>query len=738
MVHSVTIDFETRSRRNIKRSGSYEYAKDVSTMVLCLVYKLDDAAEVLWVPGRPSPDELFEAIRKGAEVHAHNAFFERCIWWFVMCLQWGWPPVDTEQWHCTAAQASALSLPRSLDKCGEVLLLAVQKQKTGSALINALCVPRKPTKNDPSEWNNDPVKMQALFDYCVDDVGAERCLAESVPRLIERERQTWLLDQKINMRGIPVDMESVHAALKIANQVRDKANAEISELTSGAITRGTQSDRIRKRVLEAFPSLELPNMQAPTVDAILESGELNGSEAQRLLEIRQLVSKASVAKYAAVADMVSDDNRVRNCLLFYGANTGRWSGKAMQPHNLPRAGVDHDLIEPLIKTIRTGSLPALQVNFGDGLKTLSLALRNMIQAPAGKKLVVVDFAAIEARVLAWLAGEEWKMQAFRDFDTFTGRAVLNDKGEPVKERVGRDIYLLAADNVKEKYGIAVSRQVGKVIELAFGYQGGIGAWEAMAKGYGVDLGDSEGQDIDEITLEWCIRNWKAFCKLMAFPPKDPRWKKSIPLAEKHLLIRMSKGTSWPLLKRNALADSIKKAWRKAHPAIVKYWKDVQKAAVYATEHAGPRYVGNVCFYRQGTFLYCRLPCGRNITYCNPEIKTRKVPEVDEDGEEVYRLQASFSYMRSKGKLWYREYSYGGSLVENITQATARDFLVDSMFLAEMHNYPITFHVHDEIIAEVDTDFGSATELEGIMSQVPAWGAGCPIAAAGFEDTRYHK
>jgi DNA polymerase bacteriophage-type len=737
VVSVVTIDFETRSARNLKRSGSYEYAKDPSTLVLVLVYKLDGQPEQEWLPGSPNPESLFEVLRKGAEVHAHNAFFEKCVWWFIMCLKWGWPPIDDEQWHCTAAQASVLSLPRSLEACGDVLDLRVKKRDTGRGLIKALCQPRKPTKLDPSPWNNDPQKLRELYDYCKDDVGSEFCLATSIPRMIDRERHTWLLDQKINMRGIPVDMTTVSAALTIANQVVAAANEEISALTDGVITKGTQDARIKKWVLQEFPHLSLPNMQEPTVNAILQTGELSGTTSERLLEIRQLVSKASCAKYAAVSDMVSADGRVRNCLLFYGANTGRWSGKAMQPHNLPRAGVPLNLIEPLIGAIRSGSLQVLQLCFGDGLKALSLALRNVIQAPPGKKLIVVDFAAIEARVLAWLAGEEWKMQAFRDFDTLTGNMILDKKGELVPERLGNDIYIMAADKVKEAYGIEVGRQAGKVIELAFGYQGAVGAWEAMAKGYSVDLGQSEGPEVDEVTRDWCLSNWSRFCKLEGYEPKDPRRNPSLSMEDRSLLLKLLSPESWVRIKREALADTLKKSWRKAHPSIVKYWKDVQEAAIHATEHPGPQFVGNVCFYRQGRYLYCRLPSGRNITYCDPEVKMRKTI-VDDNGEDKIVFRKSFSYMRSKGNLWYREYSYGGSLVENITQGVARDFLVDAMFLAELHKYEISFHVHDEIIAEVDEDFGSAEELEQIMSQVPVWGEGCPIAAAGFESNRYHK
>jgi len=717
----VTLDFETRSERDIKRCGSFEYARDPSTSILCMSYKIDKLRTKLWSPVDAYPADLAEAVYNRCNMHAHNSFFECWVWYFQLVLQRGWPPIRPDLWFCSAASAAALSLPRNLHKVGEVLRLPILKDPAGQRLITDLCSPRKPTKKDKSKWNNDTAKLQKLYDYCVGDTETEACLEETIPPLIEREQATFLLDAEINARGIPVDMETVNAALAIATQVKGQLNHEVTGLTGGDITAGTQVQRIQKRIQDAHPALDLPNLQGPTIDAILEGGTLKGTEAERLLEIRQQSSKASLGKYQAIADSVGDDGRVRGTFLYYGANTGRWSGKGMQPHNFPRAGVDTDQIEALIQIIRSRDMDLLQLSFGDPLKTLSIGLRNMIQAKKGKRFIIVDFSAIEARVLAWLTGEEWKMQAFRDFDT----------------GVGEDIYNLAAKNVFDLYGLKVNRQVGKVIELAFGYQGAVGAWSAMAKGYNVDLGESEGEAVEKATRKWVYSHWTRSCTALEMDPKDPRRASKLTDFEKELVSSCFTHDQWTVLKRIALAETIKDAWRASHPTVVKYWKDCEAAAIEATTKGGCVWVGKSAFYKEGRYLKCRLPCGRCITYCDPKVEGQKVA-YDDNGIERFKWKQSFRYMRARGKQWFREFTYGGSICENITQGVARDLLVDAMFAAEAAGYKIVLHVHDEIVAEVDEGFGSAEELEQIMSVVPEWATGCPVAAAGFESERYRK
>lgn len=717
----VSIDFETRSRCPIEH-GSHAYARDPSTSILCMAYKIEDGPTWLWAPGDIFPADLQEAILAGCTMRAFNAAFECFIWDMVAVPQHGWPAVKDSQWRCTAAQAANLCLPRNLEGACVVAGVESQKSKRGKALIKLLCVPQKITKKNKDEWNDDPALLWELYAYCMQDVNAEHSLAESIPEMGEREKATWLLDLQINKRGIPIDVETVNAALAIMEQAKQEAGLELGILTDFTVGAGTQVNQIRDFCNAQISGLNLKNLQKATIEAALERPDVQNSSVQKVLSLRQEGSKASTGKYTSMAATVSSRGRVHDVLLYYGANTGRWSGKKMQPHNFPRVGVPNKLIPSLISVIRTRNLDLLDAVFGRPMAALSKGLRNMIVAPQGRKFVVVDFSAIEARVLAWLAGETWKVKAFFDFD-----AGLTED----------DNYVNAARGITEMTGIEADRQIGKVAELSLGYQGGVGAWNSMAKNYGLDLGMSEGDTAETLAREWCFDNWGGFCRVLDLPKNADIRNPKLDWADRVRYLDSLSQKLWIEVKRHALADTIKEGWRKSHPETTKFWKDVNRAACHAVNTSGPQYAGPVCFYRQGRYLFCRLPCGRNLCYVDPAIESRPI-ETDDNGEMKTVYRNCLRYKRARGKQWFKEFTYGGSLVENITQAVARDFLVEAMFAAERNNYAVTFHVHDEIIAEVDENFGSVEELEQIMSVVPAWGEGCPIAAAGFEGERYHK
>ena len=728
----LVIDFETRSEADLKKLGPWEYAKHESTRALCLAWLLvgSPIGPCLWLPEDNPPQALFKLIADGHEVHAHNAFFEKCIWQHVMTPRHDWPGVPEFQWRCSAAQAAALALPRSLDGAGEALGLRTRKDKAGHKVMLKLCKPRKPTKNNPSRWHNDPKDFQTLYDYCVTDVVAEAELAQAIPELIHDEQALWFLDQRINARGIPIDTETVRSAIRIAGALKVHDNERVSELTGYAVTAATQVDCL-KNWLSTELGRPVANVTKETVEKLLSDDQVSNSLAGDVLRIRQGQGKTSTAKYTPMLGGSGDGGRLRDTMMFNGASTGRWSGRKFQPHNLPRAGVADDCIDLLISAIQSEDANRLRVLFGEPMAALSKAVRNCVCAKPGHKLICADFSAIEARVLAWLAGEEWKIQGFRDFDA--------GKGE--------DFYVASALRVGQVFpsilntGLDV-RQLGKVLELAFGYGGGAGAVAVACESYGIDLTAGATAETVELAQKWAFGKWGSFIRIM-FGPSAVKTYKDWDDSRRRLLIKNCfEGRTRDKALRVCMGELVKDAWRQSHPAITNFWYDLEDAAVEAirSESGSEHWAGPVMFQVEGRFLFCRLPSGRRIAYNEPRIVTtitpwgKKKPTIRFMGVEP-------PGRKRKGVApgqWADQSTYGGSLAENVTQAAARCFLSDAMKAVESEGYLIVFHVHDEIVCEVPEDFGSIDELCRLMSVSPMWGDGCPIAATGFEGQRYHK
>ena len=673
----IVLDFETFSEAAIGKTGAYLYASHPSTELLCLAYKADDEPTQLLTPGdllsTGIPERLQRAIDDGEEFSAHNAFFERVVWYFQLHKKLGWPDIPPELWTCSAAQAAAMSLPRDLAGAGAAIGLDMEKDKSGYRIMLKLSQPRKPSKLNPAtRWTPEavPADFEKLYAYCIRDVDSQHELRHAIPTLSDAEQLLWQLDQTINLRGFCVDKPAAVGALQIIDELQARGDARCREITGGDLQSVRQVKKLLPWLQQNSPVAWVTDCTKATVESLLDHPEINGSGSaiEEVLRIRQELSKASTAKYEAM-DLGSDANGVvRDTLLFHGASTGRWAGRRLQPHNLPRLSIiakqlasESDAafclradIEAtrLCDTIATGDPDLLELLYGDPYAALSAALRNCIVPSPGYELLVSDFSAIEARVLAWLAGEAWKLQAFRDYDNGTGR----------------DIYLIAAENIYRQTGLVADRQIGKVSELALGYGGGIGAFQTMAVGYGVEVGDD-------------------------------------------------------------VADIIKHAWRKAHRNVTSWWYALGDAAIEAVSTPGEHPAGPVAFFREDRFLRCRLPNGRLISYCDPEI--RQVA-----GPRGMKPELTYMSVDAITRKWRRQKTYGGKLAENVTQAVARDFLVDAMFAAEANGYQVRAHVHDELICESET--GDIEGLDRIMSVVPAWGEGCPIAAEGFAAKRYRK
>lgn len=685
MVAICTLDFETYSEANIKH-GVDIYAPHPSTDVLCLSWMFDgDSICHLWTPDdRDLPIELYEAIGDGCELHAHNAGFEIGIWQHVMTRKYDAPTVPIEQWHCTLAAAAALSLPRSLEQLCQALRLPMVKDAEGSRVMKKLSKPSKGARPSKAVF---PDKFLKLYEYCKQDVRVQDLVRQTIPSLSSEERKVWILDQKINARGIPMDPVAIGEAIILTGEIDAQLLIEFQQIT------GLKSPRCVKATIDwlGAQGANIENLQAETITKVLHE-ELEPL-ARRVLEIRQQLGKSSVSKFRAMADRLGPDARIRGTLRYCGAGrTGRWSGQGVQFHNLPSRGLSvngDNEIETAIESLSWVDYETVDMIWGSPAMFLSSLIRPMVQASTGKRLLVCDYAQIELRVLAWMARQ-------RDLID-----VLKAGGDPYRALAARIFSKPESQIGKSSH----ERFIGKEAVLGFGYQ----------------MGETKFRE----TLQ----------------------KKEVEITED-------------------FAYECKKLYRQTYANIPMYWAAINNAAITAVTTQAPVSVGAVWFSCEDRYLFVTLPSGRRLAYVEPEVKTegnwicleeesRKfVAKYDTEESAIrkakkhlvpieyfYKESEHLSYMgvnSFQGNKWQRLATYGGKLVENIIQGISRDFMAYGMLQLERAGYPVIFTVHDEVIVELVVGRGSIREMESIMSEIPNWGVGCPIAAEGFETTRYRK
>ena len=434
----LTIDFETRSCCDLKRHGSARYADDPTTQALCLAY-----GPRLWKRDDPPPPIT-------GPVRAHNASFERNIWRTVR-----WPEIPVNQWQCTAAQAAHANAPRSLDKLSTFLNLGdAAKDKEGHRIMLKLCKPAK-----KGGFIEDAELFEKLFAYCKQDVVAEETAADKLPKMTDREQRVWQLDRTINERGVPVDVDFCKGAMSIVGQLQERCATELPQITNGEVQTPSQVGKLLDWAQRH--GAKISDLRKETISTALEWQTLP-PDTRRVLEIREIGAPAAVKKYQSAIDRVSDDGRIREQFLYYGAATGRWSGSGVQFHNLKRQL--HDCPQFVIDAILNGDLDVMAAVCDKPMAELQNAVRQMVCAPEGYKLVISDFAAIEARVLHWVAKSPG-VQVFRDFDSGKGE-------EPYKIEAAKIFGCSPASVDKQQ------RQLGKVAVLGLGY--GMGAAKYVA------------------------------------------------------------------------------------------------------------------------------------------------------------------------------------------------------------------------------------------------------------------
>ncbi len=465
----IHFDFETYSEADIRKVGAWQYAMHPTTEVQCMAYAVDDKEPVLWLPDHPVPDWV---TNPKAELHAWNSFFEWVIWTHVL----KWPEVPIQRWYDTAAQAAALALPRSLAGCGEALNLSSDQKKSrrGSYLITKLCKPYRKKRVKDEEL------FKELCEYCVQDVIAERGISKVLRPLSAEERQVWILDQIINIRGVYVDLPNVKHATKLIEKITQELNAEIKEITDGELEDVTK----RQRVLDYCSRLGYP-LAKYDKKYLQERLANNGipPTIKRIIQIRQQLGKTSTKKYEALEMLTDPNNRVHGLLMYHGASTGRWAGKHFQPQNLPRPSFSD--IETCINLFKMEDPEILSLLYDDPMEALSSCVRGMITTPPGKTLLVADYSAIEARVLAWLAGQDDVTEVFRGHGK-------------IYEHTASQIYNKDIDHISKN-----ERFVGKVATLALGYQGGKQAFQSMAKNYNVEIDEEMAV---QVVTDWRTAN----------------------------------------------------------------------------------------------------------------------------------------------------------------------------------------------------------------------------------------
>ncbi len=702
------MDFETRSRCELVTkgtrmgAGAYKYSLDPSTRPTCLAFKEHGNGTVFFLdfkkintPWKDLPEKFrvqwLGYIVQGYEFSGHNAFFETCIYKNILVARYGWPDIPFRRFRCTAAKAAACALPRNLEGAGAAMNLRVQKDKQGYVAMMATC---KPTR----QWNawtkaraelaagkrlgarklkltqspEPPVFLEpeaaphvwdTLYHYCKVDVLAEELLDDSLPDLIPSEQEIWFLNQKLNWRGLRIDIplvKKIAGILEIESHVRLK---ELDALTMGLVTK----PGARKSILEflALEGVELPDIKAKTVDDVLKAGKLS-PDMKRLLEIRRELSKTSTKKYQGFITRANDDHRVRDILLYHGASTGRDTGTGIQPHNFPRGIIKVDSARPYaaVENVKECDADTLKLLYGDSLPVLfSSILRNMLIPEDGYELFVADFSKVEVAVLWWLAGHEKGLEILRsgkDPYIFQAAANLGKTYEEVERAIKND----------EQWAID-ARQLGK----------------AQILGCGFGMG----------------------------------WERFLDTAYDQYRLKLIETQS-----RRAVSD-----YREANAPVPELWRNYEQAAIKAIEEPVTVSVGKSQFFCRDSFLWIALPSGRRLAYREPRTVWRET-------EYGPRKAIEFMGVNPKTKKWSSERTWGGVLVENVTQATARDLMMPAMVRLEKAKYRALLMVHDEGLCERKKGHGSIEEFRALMCRQPSWAPGLPIDAKGWAGPRYRK
>lgn len=706
--HDAVIDFETRSFADIKKTGAAVYAEDPTTEVLCLGYQLPGETEPrMWKHGDPPPLDLFAVLdHPNGRLIAHNALFERSIWRTIMVPQYGWPAMDLHQWYDTMASAAYKSMPLGLDKLCRALNLVQQK---GASQLKYF----KPDRN--GHWVEPP---ESFYEYCRQDVRTEVEVHAALGDIPKAEMETWWLDQKINDRGVYIDMDYVKDCQAIIESASEPLLKEFSGITDGLKptqvakvrdwcnmkTLGVSLDRLRE--LEEDDSFAPPvvDLKADTIDALLKQEEVddaafyeadvelhtvgdNGGpplddlgrvdipgDVRRALEIRKTIGSSSIKKLYRIPVCTCDDGRARGVVQYHGAGTGRWTGRLFQVQNFPRGTVPHD-IDALVEAISTRDHETVELLYGAPVDAVISGLRHALVASPGKTLVVSDFSTIEARVVLAFAGQSDKVRLLRE-----GGDIYLDMGSQIHNIP--EMVTLPKAEAKEKY--ASQRQDGKNSVLGLGFQ----------------MGAKKFHD------RYCAEQPLSFAEKVVRTYRYD-WAPKVP-------------ELW-----YSLDDAIKDCVRRQRRVEV---RDLCSFELYTNRF-------------QHQWLVMELPSGRKLWYYSPRYSEWVEREWDPFMEEtIEKKRQGVHFLTTFNGKMIRKQMFGGLATNNLVQGSARDLLVNGMHNCEDAGLPVVLTVHDEIVGEMDKILANKDLLDKAMKDVPDWAKkwDIPIETESWVGERYRK
>ena len=654
--HVLHRDYETRGVLQLQNVGVWKYSGDDRTQILCCAFCVDNEPVKLWLPSDPVPPEFLEAANNPDWiVCAHNAGFEIAIEHLILRRRHGWPKIPLSRNRCTMAMALALALPPKLDLLAQALELVHQKDSAGQRLMLMMAKPRRARKDEDPEgryWFEDQDRLERLYEYSKQDVKVEREAYQRLRPLIQEELQLWFLDQRINARGFCLDRNFAEAAEAVAEAVRPEINAELTELTAGIVSSVHQTARLRTWL--AAQGCISDSLDRKTIETLLATDLM--PPVRRALELRRDGARAAAKKINRLLAHCSSDGRIRGSLRYHGASTGRWSANGVQPQNFKRPEIED--LDAAAAAIATGNYQHVKSLYPKPLSVIGDTTRLMVCAAPGRTLIGADLSSIESRVLARIADEQWKIESYRRFDT-----TQDPRDEPYCITACRIFRVPDGTFNKD----SPERKVGKVCDLAFGYQAGLNAWRKF---------EPDRFSDEEV-------------------------------------------------------EQFKKEWRAAHPQIKRFWREIDIAAWQAVRHR-ERVIrcGQILLKCEGMFLFIKLPRGRKLAYPYPRIETK-----DAQHEVVVFKDASSGQWRDCRN---GDGAYGGMWTENIVSAISRDLLAAAMLRIERAGYRIVLHVHDEIVAEVPIGFGATDEFARLMTILPSWAEGLPIAAKAWSGPRFNK
>lgn len=671
----VVPDFETVSACDLKKAGSARYAEDPTTDIICLSLRHEPAGVTeRWYPGDPIPPRTAAAMADPAVAFvAHNAGFEKDFWRKHMVPIWGWPALPNERWHCTQAMAAMRVIPQDLEMAVKVLRLPIPKDMEGNKLTLSLSKVNKKTAMFPPIT---PAIRERVGQYCDTDTESQAMLHRRLGWMPVEERKVWLQNQRVNERGVRLDMDLIAAMRDVVDRSIPVLEREFAEITGGL--KFTQVAQIVKWC--HGEGVHLDNLQKDTLVEVLGGEDENGLEAdgepmpahvRRALEIRQLGGSSSIKKLGAMEACVCADGRARRLLQYHGTGPGRSAGRLLQPQNFPR-GTNELLemdVETKVSAIMSRDIDWIETVLGPPVESVVGSLRHVLIPDKGRVFVSGDFSGIQARTVLAVAGQ-------------------HDKAALMA--AGLDVYIDMAFNIFP--------------ELRFDLRD-----KALVKAF------KQAHTSERTLGKNCVLG-------LGFQMGAPKFRN-----------KYAKDAELEFVQR--VVDAYRQEWAPKVPSV---WRTLQDASLEAVKTGRP--VGTeygVEYRREDEWLTARLPSGRKLWYFNPQLVRREMPWSD---PEVPDIRLAWTYNARKMGKWLTIDAFGGQVTENVVMGIERDLMSHAQFLLEENGFPVVLEVHDEIVAEPLERNADEKAFKQIMEDVPQWcrQLQIPVAIEGWTGDRYRK